>query len=432
MTPAMSDLHRRILNRLLAAWTAISLVVGGVALFLGMQKVDAQLVALATAESGKISAASLPLLGASNRSALDRLAADFVREHFIVVELYDRERQRLTRAANPAHAELADQLARQTDLPPPGDGERHYRKRAIGDQTVLQVTLPLKDSAGTVAGYFEGIFLIDRTTLDRLRQDMVVTLSIVLLAVLLTTVAFYPVILALNRDVLRYSRDLLKSNIELMETLGSAVAQRDSNTSLHNYRVSIYAVRLAEAAGLDPTAIRQLIAGAFLHDVGKIGISDTILLKPGRLTSDEFSIMKGHVAFGVDLLKKSPWLQRARDVVECHHERFDGTGYPAGLAGEAIPVRARIFAIVDVFDALTSKRPYKEAFPFEETMAILRSESGKHFDPRLLATFDAIAEPLFLQVTGSAAPAVEAMLRDLIDRYYYADDLSRESPAAAG
>jgi len=109
----MSDLHRRILNRLLAAWTAISLVVGGVALFLGMQKVDAQLVALATAESGKISAASLPLLGASNRSALDRLAADFVREHFIVVELYDRERQRLTRAANPAHAELAGQLARQ-------------------------------------------------------------------------------------------------------------------------------------------------------------------------------------------------------------------------------------------------------------------------------------------------------------------------------
>jgi HD-GYP domain-containing protein (c-di-GMP phosphodiesterase class II) len=142
--------------------------------------------------------------------------------------------------------------------------------------------------------------------------------------------------------------------------------------------------------------------------------------------------MKTHVALGVDLLKKSPWLQRARDVVECHHERYDGSGYPNGLAGEAIPMRARIFAIVDVFDALTSKRPYKEAIPFEETMAILRSESGKHFDPRLLATFDSIADPLFRLVTSSAAPAVEAMLRDLIDRYYYAEDLSKESPAAAG
>jgi putative nucleotidyltransferase with HDIG domain len=296
----------------------------------------------------------------------------------------------------------------------------------------LQVMLPLKDQAGNVSGYFEGFFIIDPATLARLRQDMVITLGIVLCAVLLTTIAFYPVMLALNRDVMRYSHDLLKGNIDLMETLGSAVAQRDSNTSLHNYRVTIYAVRLAEAAGLDKGSIRQLIAGAFLHDIGKIGISDTILLKPAKLSVDEFSTMKKHVILGVELLKKSPWLQRARDVVECHHERFDGSGYPAGLAADAIPIRARIFAIVDVFDALTSQRPYKEAFPFERTMSILHHESPGHFDLRLLALFDSIIEPLYTEITQSQPGQIEARLRSLIDHYYFAAQVSEESPAAAG
>jgi len=238
--------------------------------------------------------------------------------------------------------------------------------------------------------------------------------------------------LALNRDVMRYSRDLLKGNINLMETLGTAVAQRDSNTNLHNYRVTIYSVRLAEAAGLDKEAIRQLIAGAFLHDVGKIGISDTILLKPAKLSTDEFAVMKHHVDFGVELLSKSPWLQRARDVVACHHEKYDGSGYPAGLAGEAIPIRARIFAIVDVFDALTSQRPYKEAFPFERTMEILTRESPGHFDLRLLATFQSIIEPLFHEIAASPAANVEGMLRGLIDRYYFAEQFRPGTPAASG
>lgn len=430
----MTEIHRKILNRLLAAWTAISLVVGGGAFTLGMQKVDDQLVALAAEESAKLSSESLPALRepAHSHEVLDRVAADFVRRHFIVVAIYDQEHRQLTHATNPSHQTLADDLARQEKPELPKNGQRYYRKLTLDGQTVMQVMMPLKDEAGQTSGYLEGALLIDQATMARTRRDMMVTFGIVLLAVLLTTVAFYPVILSLNRDVLRYSRDLLKSNIDLMETLGSAVAQRDSNTSLHNYRVSIYAVRLAETAGLDKNSIRQLIAGAFLHDVGKIGISDSILLKPAKLTPEEFSVMQTHVTLGVDLLRKSPWLQRARDVVECHHEKYDGTGYPQGLAGEAIPLRARVFAIVDVFDALTSKRPYKEAFPFGQTMEILLAETGRHFDPQLLARFERIAEPLFQQISTSPAGEVEAMLRDLIDRYYYAEDLSRESPSPTG
>jgi putative nucleotidyltransferase with HDIG domain len=428
----MSELHRQILNRLLAAWVAISLIVGAGTAYLGMAKIDEQLVALAAEKSSQLSGFRLPTAKPPPDSELDRLAADVVRQHFVVVEIYNRNRDLVAEAHSERFAALESRLAGVAKLEFPSADGRNFRKLKLADQSVLQVMLPLKDQTGELSGYFLGIFVIEPAILARLRQDMALTLAIVLCAVLLTTVAFYPVILALNRNVIRYSHDLLKSNIDLMETLGSAVAQRDSNTSLHNYRVTIYAVRLAEAAGLDKEAIRQLIAGAFLHDIGKIGISDTILLKPGKLSTDEFAVMRNHARLGVELLKKSPWLQRARDVVEFHHERFDGTGYPAGLSGQAIPIRARIFAIVDVFDALTSQRPYKEAFSFERAMTIVHHESPGHFDLRLLAIFESIVEPLFRQISTSEPAQIEAKLRSLIDRYYVADGIREESPAAAG
>ncbi|MDO8933372.1 MAG: HD domain-containing protein [Rhodocyclaceae bacterium] len=415
----MTDIHRDILNRLLAAWIAISLATGAIVFYIGIEKIDDQLVELATAESGKLSTASLPLLNRpeGERGVLNSLAADFVRQHFIVVELYDRERRKVSEAINPRHVAIEESLKRHAHAFP-RDNDRHYEKFVIDEQTVLRVIVPLKDTAGGIAGYFEGVFLIDPEILNRLRRELVVTLAGVLCAVLLTTVSLYPVILALNRDVIRYSRDLLKGNIELMEVLGSAIAKRDSDTNIHNYRVSIYAVKLAEVAGLDAAAIHDLIAGAFLHDVGKIGISDNILLKPARLDEREFSIMKTHVALGVDILKKSDWLQRARDVVEFHHEKFDGNGYLRGLKGEEIPVTARIFAIVDVFDALTSKRPYKDVIPFAEAMAIVKGYAGNHFDPRLVELFAGMIEPLYRRISESSDREVEQMLREIIERYF--------------
>lgn len=415
----MLNLHRILLRRLLLAWLLISLGLGSGLYYHGIEKIDDQLVDLAAAEAGKISAAHIPLLNApqADGNVLDRVAADFLREHFIVAELYDRLHNKLAEKVDPRHVHIEAAL-KQRAHKFPQDDQPHYQRFALGDDMVLQVMVPLQDEAQSIAGYFEGVFLIDRETLARLRGELTLSLLTVLATVLLTTLVLYPVIVGLNREVVRFSHDLLKGNIELMEVLGSAIAKRDSDTNVHNYRVSIYAVRLAEAAGLPSTQIRDLIAGAFLHDVGKIGISDAILLKPGRLDESEFAIMKQHVAFGVDILEKSDWLQQARDVVEFHHEKYDGGGYLRGLKGDAIPVTARIFAIVDVFDALTSRRPYKEPMPLDEAMAIVRSSAGTHFDPQLTGLFESIVDPLFAHVSAASDAEVEAMLHAIIARYF--------------
>lgn len=416
------NIHRILLRRLLLAWLLVSAAMGGGLYWYGIEQIDDQLVGLAVSEADKLSAGHLELLNDNNARAdnliLDRVAADFLREHFIIIELYDRNHNKLVEKVNPNYEAVEDAL-KQYAHRFPQDEDPHYERFSLDQDTVLQVMVPLHDAAGKTAGYFEGVFLIEPDTLARLHNDLVVSLLTTLAAVLLTTLVIYPVVLSLNRDVVKFSRDLLLGNIELMEVLGGAIAKRDSDTNIHNYRVSIYAVRLAEAIALPPDAIRDLVAGAFLHDVGKIGISDNILLKPTRLTAEEFAVMKTHVALGVDILAKSSWLQTARDVVECHHEKFDGTGYLRGLKGEAIPINARIFAIVDVFDALTSKRPYKAPMPFAEALAIIERDAGTHFDPRLVAAFATIAEPLYASVSGVADAAVEAMLQELIARYFF-------------
>jgi len=244
-------------------------------------------------------------------------------------------------------------------------------------------------------------------------------LALVVLVTLATTVALYPVIVSLNRGLIQYAKDLLKGNIELMQVLGSAVALRDSDTGTHNHRVTLYAVRLAEAIGLDRAQMRRLIAGAFLHDVGKIGVSDTILLKRGRHSEEETHVMRTHVSLGVNILSKSEWLQNAREVVECHHERYDGSGYPRGLKDEAIPLNARIFAIADVFDALVSWRPYKEPFGFEEAMRLLARERGRHFDPVLLDAFERIAGTAYAEIDGTDEALVVSTLDEVVTRYFF-------------
>ena len=161
-----------------------------------------------------------------------------------------------------------------------------------------------------------------------------------------------------------------------------------------------YSARLGEALGLTPPEIRVLLKGSFLHDAGKLGIPDSILLKPARLDPQEFSVMKTHVDKGTDIVERSSWLREGTEVIGYHHEKFAGGGYPRGLTGQEIPITARIFAGADVFDALTSQRPYKKPLTFEEAMGILGQDSGKYFDPagfsnmgdRLLKLADRVAE----------------------------------------
>ena len=152
--------------------------------------------------------------------------------------------------------------------------------------------------------------------------------------------------------------------------------------------------------------------------MGKIGISDNILLKPGKHTGKESRVMRTHVPLGVDILRKSEWLQNARDVVEFHHEKFDGSGYISGLKGEEIPLNARIFAITDVFDALVSKRPYKEPFDFDKAMQMLERDRGRHFDPTLLDAFKRIAHELYSQISGVDDVVVAQTLDKLVKKYF--------------
>ena len=229
----------------------------------------------------------------------------------------------------------------------------------------------------------------------------------------------YPIILNLLSRVSRLTISLLDSNLETLKVLGSAIAKRDSDTDAHNYRVTIFSVRLAEAAGLDQDSIQKLIKGAFLHDVGKIGVRDNILLKPGKLDDDEFEIMKTHVKHGLEIVSRSNWLHDAEDVVGFHHEKFDGKGgYNAGLAGAEIPINARIFAIADVFDALTSKRPYKEPFSYDKSIEILKEGRGIHFDPELVDRFTAIAQPLYDLLSGKDNDIPREVLGGIINEYF--------------
>jgi putative nucleotidyltransferase with HDIG domain len=417
----MPSIHRTILYRLLAAWVVISLLIGVAVSWLGMRKIDNQLVTLATVEMKKFATANIAQLKqpAAERSVLDLQPSQTIREHFIAGEFQDLNRRKLATTVNPLHSAMTLEVERLA-AGLPLDRETRFRKFSANGQSWIRVLVPLNEAGGATAGFFEGAFLVDPELAARLRSDLVVTLLVALIAVALTTLCLYPIILSLNRNVVRHSRDLLAGNIELMEVVGSAIAKRDSATSMHNYRVATYAVRLAEAIGLGHDQIRDLVAGAFLHDVGKIGISDTILLKPAELDPQESEIMKTHVSLGVDILKKSNWLLKARDVVEYHHERYDGTGYNKGLAGDDIPLLARIFAVVDVFDALTSKRPYKEALSFAEAISVIERGSGSYFDPRLAKAFCAIAESLYRETRDVAEAEVELRLQKIIRKYFFA------------
>lgn len=185
-----------------------------------------------------------------------------------------------------------------------------------------------------------------------------------------------------------------RSNLELfaaydatIEGWSRAMDLRDKETEGHTQRVTRLTMQLAEKMGLGRQELLHIRRGALLHDIGKLGVPDHILLKPGKLTEQEWALMKQHPAFAFEMLKPIQYLQPALDIPYCHHEKWDGSGYPRGLAGEQIPIAARIFAIVDVYDALTSDRPYRDGWSKEATIEHIRSERGKHFDPKVVDAF---------------------------------------------
>lgn len=236
---------------------------------------------------------------------------------------------------------------------------------------------------------------------------------------LVTVMILCPLIILSARKVLTLVVNLEMAHLELLIVLSKAIAQRDNATEEHNLRVAIMAVHLAIAIGLDWRLIPGLFIGALLHDVGKIGISDSILLKPGKLMSVERQEMERHVVYGNAILADATLPAGARRVVNYHHERFDGNGYPEGRKGVEIPQEARLFAIVDTFDALTSNRPYREPITLEEALRIMEGERGTHFDPVYLEEFKMIAGTLYNRVIRVAPEHLMEQALELVEKYYF-------------
>lgn len=200
----------------------------------------------------------------------------------------------------------------------------------------------------------------------------------------------------LDDKVRSRTAELRETQLEVIRRLGRAAEFRDDDTGLHITRMSRFCARLAEAAGMEEADVELLLQAAPMHDIGKIGIPDGILLKPGKLDPDEFELMKTHTTIGAELLSgsNSALMQLAQEIALNHHEKWNGRGYPRGLSGEDIPFVSRIVSICDVFDALTSSRPYKEAWPAQEAFDFVTEQAGVSFDPHLVELFIGIGSDI--------------------------------------
>jgi HD-GYP domain-containing protein (c-di-GMP phosphodiesterase class II) len=423
---------RVLLLRIGAATVVIALVAGALTYFVQRDRLEREVADLGLQGIAALTRRVLDIVDQQQVTPLaalyQALAASaetpvsYRSGRFVFVQFYDRSGAVFAensapeiQAAAPARA-LVDGEAFSF----PAAGEAEVNTRRSGKNPFLYCVVPLVDRQGAVRGYARGAFAISAEAAAAQRAAVLRSVALVVGIVFGVTAILYPVILRLTRRLADYSTSLLDANLETLSVLGSAIAKRDADTDAHNYRVSLYAARLGEKIGLGEAEMRGLIKGSFIHDVGKIGIPDAILLKPGRLDEGEFGVMKTHVEKGVDIVSRSSWLRDSVPVVAAHHEKFGGGGYPRDTRGEAIPFTARIFAIADVFDALTSKRPYKEPLGIEETLGILEQGRGIHFDPALLDAFAGIAPELYRKYAGREGDALRRELTAVVERYFSA------------
>ncbi len=335
---------------------------------------------------------------------------------FDIAEIYSADGRPLAEATTGAGHALENEIPSHGK---PGYLEPFYESLALpGERWILRVFVPLRNENQALTGYFEGVRLVPQWQRDLIHQDGVRVALLTALAALICGGVLYPVMIRLFEDNQRKAREVLDSHISMMEALGRAIARRDSDTGAHNYRVAWIAATLAEAVGLQGERMQALIAGSFLHDAGKIGVPDAILLKPGRLDDEEMAIMRTHVEMGEEIVTGAGWLDGGKDVVAGHHEKWNGSGYPRGLRGEDIPLVARIFAIADVFDALCSKRPYKPPMPFGEVMSVLQEGAGKHFDPHLIGVFSGLAERIHKTLSGTTEDEARLLLERMVHRHF--------------
>lgn len=245
--------------------------------------------------------------------------------------------------------------------------------KKTGYKTKNIIALPLITYSGNIVGVIEGINKFEEEFDE---ED-------IKFAQILSTYAANSI-----ENALLYS-EIKRTQEEIVVRLSIAAEFRDKTTYNHLVRMSIYSYLIAKEMGFDEEWCEKLRLAAPMHDIGKLGVPDRILLKPSKLTDEEFKEMQKHTIYGYDILKDSDIdiLKMGANIALCHHERYDGKGYPRGLKGEEIPIEARIVALADVVDALLSRRPYKEPFGVDEVVDFVKKESGKHFDPKVVSAF---------------------------------------------
>ncbi len=220
------------------------------------------------------------------------------------------------------------------------------------------------------------------------------------------------------RGLTKTASTLLDANLDVLEIMGGAIAKRESGPGAHNHRLVMFAIRLGSEIKLPRRDMRVLIKGAFVHDIGNVVLPDSLLLKQERLDEIEFEAIKTHCYHGADIVARSDWLAEAAEVVRNHHEKWDGTGYPSGLKGEEIPLAARVFAVADVFDALTSARPHRPPLGLDRAMDILEMGRGGHFDPAVVDAFTPMARRLHEEAWAKPPAVLEAEMREAVFTHF--------------
>jgi HD-GYP domain-containing protein (c-di-GMP phosphodiesterase class II) len=426
-------IHKLLISRLVISAILVSLLVSSLVIYYAKDRVSDIAVDRALQGAMNISVLAADILNESGlprrnemQALVDRFIPyqpDYASGKYIFVLINTLEGTEIARLEEQGVDTVKAMNAfQQAALPIPRQpNEVNHILIELNDRVYILLSAPLVNVQNEVVANIQGIFAVSAQEVSKAEERRFRAIMLAVGIVLLTTLLLYPTIIQLLNRVTRMSRQLLDANLETIQLLGSAIAKRDSDTDIHNFRVTIYSVRLAEKLGLTRQAIQSLIKGAFLHDVGKLGIRDNILLKPGRLDESEFEVMKTHVQHGMDIVARSSWLQDAEEVVGHHHQKYDGSGYYGGKQGKDIPMNARIFAIADVFDALTSKRPYKEPMSFDKALSIMQEGSGSHFDPDILHAFEQIAHALY-QIYGQGDDErARQDLEDIIEEYFRQD-----------
>ena len=416
----MNVINRQAAWRIAAVSLALAAVASPLAWYAARESTEDSAVQLAMEESQRLIEHfhALPTASseASSRAVAQRAADAIIGGLFDIAEIYDRQGTKLAEGLTPAGERIEHAL--------PSHGKPNYQSASyesldLADgRWALRVFVPLRgpgtDGQAPVAGYFEGVRVVPDWQHNAMLSNAFTMALLAGLAALLCGAAIYPVVVHLSADNERKAREVLNSHISMMEAFGRAIARRDSDTGAHNYRVAWIAARIGERMGVSGREMQALIAGSFLHDIGKIGIPDAILLKPAKLDDEEFSVMRTHVEQGERILEGIGWLEHAQHVVAGHHEKWNGQGYPRQLRGDAIALPARIFAVADVFDALCSKRPYKPPMDFDTVMGILERDSGQHFDPAVMDAFRPMARAVYDQLNGCSEDECRALLEDRV------------------